>query len=292
MTSSRLTVVGFGALGTPISRRLDEHGHTVTVVDRSDEARRRAESSGLAAVSDIAQADVADAVVVLVANGAQLLDTARSAVSRGVVGETWIICSTVGPDAVREAAAILGGAGADVLDTPVTGGVPGAERGTLRIMAAGPRSLVESSASVLSVLGGVEIVSDTIGDGQATKLVNQLCSSVHLVAAAEAIALAVRLGLDPARTADLIAGGSGSSWQLEDRRSRMADITTAPKVLTRLAILAKDNALVAEQAASIGAHTPLLEAARGQYLRAGEMELSEADDSQIIQTYLDPVSGS
>ncbi len=290
MVPSSLIVIGFGALGAPISRRLDARGHSVTVVDRSDDACRRAATSGLTTFTDIALTPKAEVVVVLVANGQQLLETARAAVGRGVAGETWIICSTVGPSAAREAATLLADAGAGVVDAPVTGGVPGAERGTLRLMAAGPAPLLDRWADPLSVLGSVEIVSERIGDGQATKLVNQLCSSVHLVVAAEAIAFAIGLGLDPARTADLVAGGAGSSWQLEDRRERMADIDTSPAVATRLAILAKDSGLVADHAAEIGAPTPLLTAARSQYLRAAAMELLEADDSQIIRTYLELLS--
>jgi 3-hydroxyisobutyrate dehydrogenase len=290
VSPSSIIVIGFGALGAPISRRLDARDHSVTVVDRSDDACRRATASGLTTFTDIALTSTAEIVIVLVANARQLLDTARAAVGRGVAGETWIICSTVGPSAALEAATLLADAGADVIDAPVTGGVPGAERGTLRLMAAGPAPLIERWAEPLSVLGSVEVVSERIGDGQATKLVNQLCSSVHLVVAAEAIAFAIGLGLDPARTADLISGGAGSSWQLEDRRNRMADTAVTPAVATRLAILAKDSGLVAEHAAEIGASTPLLTAARGRYLRAAEMDLFEADDSQIIRTYLELMS--
>lgn len=136
-------------------------------------------------------------------------------------------------------------------------------------------------------MGTVKTVGERPGDGQAMKVVNQLCSSVHLAAAAEAIALATRLDLDPCTVVDVISGGSGSSWFFDERGPRMARLGTNPEVLTRLAILAKDNGLVEEEADAHGAHVPLLKAARAQYHRAAELGLLEADDSQIIQTYLD-----
>jgi 3-hydroxyisobutyrate dehydrogenase len=106
-----------------------------------------------------------------------------------------------------------------------------------------------------------------------------------LVVAAEAIAFATHLGLDPVKTVDVIRGGSGSSWFLDERGPRMAELGATPAVLTRLAILAKDNGLVEEEADARGAHVPLLKAARQQYRRAAELGLLEADDSQIVRTY-------
>jgi len=287
LPATTVAVVGFGALGTPMAGRLAAHGYTVLAVDPSSEARTRAKRVGLRAFPGIAEVPVCDVVLVLVATGQQLLDTVKSgSTDRPVAGETWVLSSTVGPQAAREAAATLLDAGADVVDAPVTGGVPGAEAGTLRFLAAGAPQTISAHTQVLSVLGSVTLVGERPGDGQATKVVNQLCSSVHLAAAAEAIALATRLGLDPVKTVSALSGGSGASWFFDERGPRMADTGTVPEVLTRLAILSKDNGLVEHEADAHGAHVPLLKAAKKQYLRAAEMGLLEADDSQIIQTYL------
>lgn len=282
-----VTVIGIGAMGLPMAQRLVNRGYQVVAVDPSLDARAAAESRGMQAFGDIGSAPRSDVVLVLVATGQQLLDTVQSGTDgRHVADETWVISSTVGPQAARHAAEILLHAGAGVIDAPVTGGVPGAENGSLRFLTAGEPSQVDALRDFFSVLGDVTVVGDRPGDGQATKLVNQLCSSVHLVAAAEAIAFATRLGLDPIKTAAVIAGGSGSSWFLDDRGPRMAQIETEPPVLTRLAILAKDNGLVEEEADARGAHVPLLKAAKSQYGRAKEMGLLDADDSQVIRTYL------
>jgi 3-hydroxyisobutyrate dehydrogenase len=224
-------------------------------------------------------------VLILVATGQQLLETAAAATAdRRLPGEVWVICSTVGPRAAREAASIVAAAGASVIDAPVTGGVPGAEQGKLRFLAAGERVSIDALRGLFTLLGDVAVVGDRPGEGQATKLVNQLCSSIHLVAAAEAIGLATHFGLDPVKTVDVIAGGSGASWFLDERGPRMAHLEAVPEVLTRLAILAKDNALVEEEADARGAHVPLLKAAKQQYLRAAELGLLQEDDSQIVRT--------
>jgi 3-hydroxyisobutyrate dehydrogenase len=267
--------------------RLVHRGYHVVAVDPSAEARARADRDGMPTFPDVASAPPSDLVLVLVATGEQLLDTVKSGTAdREVANETWVLCSTVGPQAARDAAHLLSEAGAAVIDAPVTGGVPGAERGTLRFLASGDSDAIAAHGDVLAVLGQVAVISDRPGDGQATKLVNQLCSSVHLAAAAEAIALATRLDLDPVTTVEIIRGGSGASWFFDDRGPRMAELDVEPEVLTRLAILAKDNGLVEQEADAHGAHVPLLKAAKGQYRRATELGLLDADDSQIIKTYL------
>jgi 3-hydroxyisobutyrate dehydrogenase len=283
-----VAVVGFGAMGAAMARRLVKDGHTVTAVDPFPDARALAVNSGIPAFADITEVPRCDVVIVLVATGQQLLDAAKAAVAqRAMSNETWVLSSTVGRRTAREADELLSAVGAAVIDAPVTGGVPGATNGTLRFLAGAPRDRLASVATVLAPLGVVRVVGDRPGDGQAMKVVNQLCSSVHLAAAAEAIALAARLDLDPATVVDVISGGSGSSWFFDDRGPRMARFSTTGEVLTRLAILAKDNGLVEEEADAHGARVPLLKAAREQYLRAAELGLLDADDSQLIQTYLD-----
>ena len=280
-------MVGIGAIGFPIARRLVRAAYEVVAVEPASGGRARAAQEGIACVPSIADVGGRDVVIVLVATGEQLLDVVRAATGARAEldGETWVMVSTVGPADAREAARRLRDAGAGVVDAPVTGGVSGAEAGRLRFLAAGAPAAMAATRDVLAELGEVLTVGADPGDGQAMKIVNQLCSSTHLVVAAEAVAFAASLGLDPKRAVEVIGGGSGSSWYLDDRGPRMAD-RAAPPALTRLAILAKDNALVAAEAERQGAFVPMLQAAREQYRRATEMGLLEADDSQIVQTYL------
>jgi len=217
----RVTVIGLGAMGQPMAARLAAAGYDVAGVDPSGEARARVDGAGMTSYPDIASVPATDLVVVLVATGAQLLDAVASATgARSVENETWLLCSTVGPQAAQDAARLLSDAGAAVIDAPVTGGVPGAEQGTLRFLSAGDPEVIDTYRAALSVLGQVAFISDRPGDGQATKLVNQLCSSVHLAAAAEAIALARGLGLDPAVVIDALSQGAAGSFMFADRGGR------------------------------------------------------------------------
>lgn len=287
-STTTIAMVGFGAMGAAMARRLVKDGHVVNAVDPFPQARSQAASEGIPAFADITEVPTCDVVIVLVATGRQLLDTVSASIAhRKMAGETWVISSTVGRRTAREADELLSAAGASVIDAPVTGGVPGATNGTLKFLVGAPKDRIDGAAAVFAPMGTVKTVGERPGDGQAMKVVNQLCSSVHLAAAAEAIALATRLDLDPCTVVDVISGGSGSSWFFDERGPRMARLGTNPEVLTRLAILAKDNGLVEEEADAHGAHVPLLKAARAQYHRAAELGLLEADDSQIIQTYLD-----
>jgi len=288
-----VAVVGLGAMGMPIARRLVSAGYDVAAVDPDAEARARADGADMRSFDEVPPVGDGGVVLVLVATGAQLIDVVRSRTAGARAdGETWVICSTVGPRAARDAGDMLSAAGATVVDAPLTGGVPGAEDGTLRFLAAGEPAVLTALADLLAVLGEVIVVGDRPGDGQATKLVNQLCSSTHLVIAAEAIAFATHLGLDPVKAVSVISGGSGSSWFLDERGPRMAELDVEPELLTRLAILAKDNGLVEEEADAAGAHVPLLKAARRQYERAAELGLLDADDSQIVRTYPTRATGS
>ncbi|MGC0373016.1 NAD(P)-dependent oxidoreductase [Streptomyces sp. SAI-229] len=287
-TQTAVTFVGAGAIGLPMACRLAASGFDVTAVDPSSRTRERAREAGLSTAVDLGTVPLlGDIVVVMVATGDQVLDAVGAATVRGpLTGQTWVIGSTVGPKVAEAAADRLAAAGAQVVDAPVLGGVPGAEKGALRILAAGSPQALDRVRDLFEPLGRVAEVGDRPGQGQAVKVVNQLCSSVHLAAAAEALSLAARLGLDPARVVPVLSGSSGSSWFLEDRGPRMAASSAPEEVLTRLAILAKDNALVVQEAEQVDAHTPLARAAAGQYRRAAEQGLLELDDSQIIRTYL------
>ncbi|WP_226350354.1 NAD(P)-dependent oxidoreductase [Pseudonocardia sp. ICBG601] len=279
-----IVFVGVGAIGLPMAARLVGAGFTVTGVDPAPTAAERAAGTGLTVVPDLAAAGSADVVVVMVATPEQLDDLVGAATADGLTGRCWIVMSTVGPDAVRAQAARLAAAGAAVLDVPVTGGVARARTGELTLFAAGPAADVDAAAPVLGAMGTVRRVGTDPGDGQAVKIVNQHLCSVHLAAAAEALALAGRLGLDRAEVLSLVEGGAGGSWMLTDRGPRMLSATDV-EVTSTVGIFVKDSGLVADAAATAGADTPLLAAAHDRFLRASRAGLLHRDDSRVIETY-------
>lgn len=284
-TASPVVFVGLGAIGTPMSQRLAAAGFDVTGVDPFEAARSRAEEAGITAVASIAEAPAEGPVVVMVATPDQLDALVAEAVDASVVADrTWVVMSTVGPDAVRRAGAALAAAGARVVDAPVTGGVARATTGELIVFGSGAQAELAEVATVLAPLGTVRVVGAELGQGQAVKVVNQHLCSVHIVAAAEALSLGESLGLDKAEVLDLIGGGAAGSWMLADRGPRMLQGDEAP-VLSTIGIFVKDSGLVADAAASVGAEVPVLAAARARYLLAASAGLERRDDSSVIETY-------
>lgn len=171
-----------------------------------------------------------------------------------------------------------------MVDVPFTGGIDRARAGELNLFVAGDPRDLDRVRPILDALGNAVECGPAVGAGQSFKLVNQLLTSVHICAAAEALALADALGLDQARAFEAVVGGAGRSWLLSDRGPRMLQGEAAPMV-SSLAIFIKDSALVAEAAARAGLDARLISAAAQVYARAAELGLADQDDSQVIRAY-------
>lgn len=281
---STVTFVGIGAIGLPMARRLVDAGHATTGVDKLSAAIERASAAGVPAVSSFGEAPPAEFVVAMVATPEQLDTLVTEALAGDVTGQRWIVMSTVGPESVRAQAARLTAVGAPVLDVPVTGGVARARTGELTLFASGPAADVAAARPVLDALGNVREVGAEVGEGQAIKVVNQHLCAVHIVAAAEALALAGSLGLDQAQVLSLVEQGAAGSFMLSDRGPRMLQGTDVD-VASAISIFVKDSGLVADAAGAVGARTPLLDVARDRYTQAADAGLTARDDSRVIETY-------
>lgn len=292
ISADHITFLGIGAIGLPMALRLQRAGFRVTGVDPFAGPRARASEEGLPNEERPLSAESAATVIVMVADGIQLEQTLDGDAQTGTPGllslmspeAVLIIMSTVGPEAVRAAAARAGEQGIEVLDVPVTGGITGVLAGTLRMLASGPRNVLESRRAVLESLGTVIDCGERIGDGQSFKAVNQLLCSVHIVAAAEALSLADRLGLDQANVLGAMTAGAANSWMLADRGPRMLEGIDA-QVASAVGIFVKDSALVTELANDLDIELSLLPVAAQRFANAAEMGHIRRDDSQVIRTY-------
>ena len=170
-----------------------------------------------------------------------------------------------------------------MVDAPVSGGVRRAASGDLLIMVSGADDAVGRVRPLLGVLGGsAPVVGLVPGDGQRMKLVNQLLCGVHIAAAAEALAFAESLGLDPGECWRVLRGGAAASFMFEDRGARMiAGEFAEPR--SALDIFVKDMGLVSAAAEHAGAATPLTGAARRLYEEGHERGLGRLDDSALIE---------
>lgn len=276
------SVVGLGAMGLPVGRRLSAAGLRVVGVEPA--AGRRAQAREFTTVAAVAEAPASRVVIVFVATPAQLAAVVDDAAAGDLTGQTWVVMGTVGDGAIADAALRLADAGADVVDAPVTGGVAGAESGRLLIFASGAPAALAAAGPVLDHLGTVAVVGDRPGAGQVMKVVNQHLCAVHLVAAAEALGLARRLGLDLDQVLALLPSGAAGSWMLGDRGPLMA-ADGASQVRSAIDVFVKDADLVAESASAVSLPTPLLDAVRGVLRDATDAGWGARDDSRLIELY-------
>jgi 3-hydroxyisobutyrate dehydrogenase/putative dehydrogenase len=202
-------------------------------------------------------------------------------------GSTVLVLATVGPEPVRRWAEQLAERGVDLVDAPVSGGVARAADGDLLIMVGGPERAVARVAAVLGALArSAPHVGAEPGDGQKVKLVNQLLCGVHIAAAAEALALAEAMALDPAATWEVLRDGAAASFMLDDRGARMVHGTD--EVRSALDIFVKDMGLVTDAARTSGQPTPLAAAAAQLYLAGHRAGLGRRDDSAIVELLRGP----
>jgi 3-hydroxyisobutyrate dehydrogenase/putative dehydrogenase len=246
---------------------------------------------GALAAGSVAEAVTgADAVVVMVATPDQLDQVLFGSSGAGgalVSGQTVVIMSTVGPEAVAAAAARLAEAGVAVVDAPVSGGVTRAGAGDLLILVGGAASAVSGVQPLLDTLArSAPLAGPSPGDGQRMKLVNQLLCGVHIAAAAEALSFAESLGLDAGECWKVLRDGAAASFMFDDRGARMV-AGTFDEVRSALDIFVKDMGLVTGAAAEAGAPVPLSAAALVLYQRGHDTGLGRRDDSVLIEVLRD-----
>jgi len=269
--------------------RLAEAGFELKVFDVvAERARPLVELGAESAASPKEAAEGSDALVLMVANAAQASGVlfGEGGVAEALPeGAAVVVMSTIGPEAVRDLTDALADRGLHTLDAPVSGGVARAEKGDLLIMAGGPQDLFEELRPVLEAMGSSVVhCGPRVGDGQAVKLVNQLLCGVHIAAAAEALAYAESLGLDPRFVFETIRHGAANSFMLEDRGERMLEEEYVPPK-SALDIFVKDMGLVGKAAEERGFEAPLAAAALEMYLAGRDAGLGAEDDSGVIRVF-------
>lgn len=277
-------IVGVGKMGGAMGERLLGLGWSVAVRDRVPERERALQALGATvAGSPAALAEMSDALIVAVVDAAQ-----TDAVLLGPDGvcaaarrpACVVLCPTIGPLDVERFAARLRDRGIGCIDAPMSGGPARARDGTMSLMVACDDALFERHRALLEALSSRLVrVGARIGDGARTKLVNNLLAAVNLAGAAEAIALAERVGLDAARTLDVIERSSGQSWIATDRLRRALAGDPAPRA--QVALLAKDTRLALEMAGT--APLPLGRAAAERFAAACAAGLADLDDASLFE---------
>ena len=246
--------IGLGNMGYPMSRRLIEAGHQLIVYDTQGQMLSRLTALGATAASS--PRDVADRVETVMAclptpDIVRLVATGKDGVIEGKKVRRFVDLSTTGARMAIQIADALKARDIIQIDCPVSGGVGGAERGTLAVMVAGPRSEFDMLQPVLSVIGKVFFIGEKPGMGQTMKLANNMLSATAMAATSEAIVMGVKAGLDPSVMCDVINTGSGRNSATQDKFPRSIIPRTFDYGFTN-GLMYKDLRLCLEEAEALG----------------------------------------
>lgn len=283
----RLGFIGLGDMGLPMARRLLAAGHEVSAWNRSrDKLATLAAEGAYAAASPREVAERADLVGLCVTS-----DTAAQSIAfgeeglfaaRDMNGKVIADFSTGSAEAAVAFAARAAERGATWVDAPVSGGVPGAEKGILIVFAGGEMDAIRRLQPILSAVSARVSHMGPAGSGQMTKICNQMIVSCTMLVLAETIALARAAGVDVSQFAGALEGGFADSAPLRIFGHRMAAHVFEPR-LGAIALMKKDAALAQALAERTASHVPMLERAIERY--ANPAINLEADLSQLITLY-------
>ncbi|MBE7940528.1 MULTISPECIES: NAD(P)-dependent oxidoreductase [Ramlibacter] len=285
LPSAGVGIVGTGNMGGAMARRLLALGWTVRACDIDAPKVQALAAAGARPAPRPADAAAGSAaLIVCVVDAGQareVLFGPDGAAAALAAGTPVLLCPTIAPEDVEDIAERLRVLGLAPVDAPMSGGPQRALEGRMSLMVACADADFERAAPLLQALSGqVFRIGTRVGDGARTKLVNNLLAGINLVGAAEAIALARRLGLNASATLDVIEKSSGQSWAGTDRMRRAIAGETTP--LAHMTLLAKDTGLAMAAAHRAGFEGPLGAHARDTFAAALAAGLAEADDSALL----------
>jgi 3-hydroxyisobutyrate dehydrogenase len=286
--SARAGVIGIGAMGMGVAKRLLARGYAAHVRDVRREAEDEARAAG--AVVCASPGEVAKAcpiVITLVVDAAQTEDVVfgRQGVVAGMApGGVLIMCSTVAPAYAATLGERLAPKGILALDAPVSGGPARARDGSMSMMISGAPEAYEQARAVLEAISGKRFrVSARTGDGSRMKIVNNLIAGTNLAVACEGFVLGMKLGLDPQTVFDVVSASSGASWVSGDRLPRVLSGDYSTKAAVD--ILAKDLGLALEAGAAADVPLPIGAVARQAFVAASALGHGQEDDAAVAKYY-------
>ena len=284
-------LIGLGAMGRGMAQSLRRAGFDIAVHDvRTEAAEAFAQEGGRACATLPELGAQCDVVVSVVVNAAQ---TEAVLFGEGDVpgcaaslrpGSVFVMCSTVDPAWSVALEARLAALDILYLDAPISGGAAKAASGEMTMMTAGSPAAYEKAGAVLDAMAGkVYRLGDAAGAGSKVKIINQLLAGVHIAAAAEAMALGLREGVDPAALYEVITHSAGNSWMFENRMAHVLAADYTP--LSAVDIFVKDLGLVLDLARASKFPLPLSSTAHQMFMQASTAGFAKEDDSAVIKIF-------
>jgi 3-hydroxyisobutyrate dehydrogenase len=281
-------VIGLGAMGQGMARSLRRAGYSVHVYDlRTEVAQAFAAEGGVACASPAEVATQCKVVVSVVVNAAQteaVLFGERGAAAALMPGSAFVMCSTVDPNWSMALEQRLADLGLLYLDAPISGGAAKAATGQMTMMTAGrPEAYACVGGALDAMAANVYRLGDRAGNGSKVKIINQLLAGVHIAAAAEAMALGLREGVDAAALYEVITHSAGNSWMFENRMAHVLAADYTP--LSAVDIFVKDLGLVLDTARATKFPLPLSATAHQMFMQASSAGYGREDDSAVIKIF-------
>ena len=282
----QVSIIGVGNMGAGMARNLLAKGWPVVVDDVAPAKVQNLTSFGALALTDIAYtATKSIATIICVVDAAQTRDVLfgpNGIAAAMPLGHTVMLCPTLAPSDVEQFAKELVPLGIHTIDAPMSGGPVRAAEGTMSLMVACAEHVFARHQSLINALSSnVFRISEKPGDGARTKLVNNLLAGINLVGAAEALAMAQKLGLDLTKTLDVIERSSGQSWIGSDRLRRALAGDYEPRA--HMTLLEKDTRLAVDAARAVGFEGPLGTSARDVFAEASAGGLANLDDAALFK---------
>lgn len=286
----KIGFVGVGNMGGPMAKNLVAAGHDVTVFDLSEDhvaAVVRAGATG--AASAAAAVAGAEAVVTMLPAGPHVRDVYETAILPNAPDGAFLIdCSTIDVETARAVAGMADEKGFPMVDAPVSGGVGGAEAGTLTFMVGGPDDAFAKAKPILEAMGKNIVHCGGAGNGQAAKICNNMMLGIQMISVAEAFVLAEKLGLDHQKLFDVSSKASGQCWSLTTYCPVPGPVPTSPanrdyKPGFAAAMMCKDLKLSQGAAESFSARTEMGRRALEMYEAFTDSGNGDVDFSGIVK---------
>jgi len=292
---SRIGFIGLGNMGGPMVRNLIRSGHSLKVFDLSEEAINFAVQSGAVASKSVKEAaSGVDFVITMLPVGTNVKEVfMNDGVIAAADEETIMIdSSTIDVETAQVTYAAAKAAGFDMIDAPVSGGVTGADAGTLTFMCGGDKKTFEKAKPILQGMGKNIIHCGNAGLGQVTKICNNMLAGINALAAAEVMVMGERLGVSPETLYNVISTSTGRSYIFENSNPMPGVSATSPannnfKPGFMAKLMLKDLRLSQAAAQSASTSTPLGAVATASFQQLIENGFGDYDTSSIIKV-IDP----
>lgn len=281
---AKIGFIGTGIMGAPMAAHLIAGGHTLFIYNRKNNPQELIDAGASVCASATEVAKAADIIILMVPDtpDVEAVLFGEQGVANGLsAGKTVVDMSSISPIATKEFAAKIDALGCSYLDAPVSGGQVGAKAASLTIMVGGPEATFEKIKPLFELMGKNITLVGGNGDGQTTKVANQIIVALNIQAVAEALLFASKAGADPAKVRQALMGGFASSRILEVHGERMIKRTFAPGF--RIELHQKDLNLAMQGAKALGVALPNTASTQQMMNACAAQGLAQMDHSALCQ---------